>query len=69
VAPELVARGAQPPATGAADVFSLAALAFELLARRQLLPVGARLAEYESRVASLTLVDMTGGCVLGGGGG
>ena len=41
-------------------MFSLGAVAFELLARRPLLPVGHRLAEYESRVHSLTLMDMTG---------
>ncbi len=33
---------------------------FELFARRQLLPVGHSLADYESRVHSLTLVDMSG---------
>lgn len=36
------------------------AVAFELLARRQLLPVGRSLADYESRVHSLSLMDMTG---------
>lgn len=35
-------------------------VAFELFAQRQLLPVSHSLAEYESRVHSLTLVDMTG---------
>lgn len=33
---------------------------FELFARRQLLPVGHSLADYESRVHSLMLVDMSG---------
>lgn len=47
-----------PPA---ADVFSLGAIAFELLTRRQLLPVGSHLVEYESRVHSLPLMDMAGG--------
>ena len=36
------------------------AVAFELLARRQLLPVGQSLADYESRVHSLPLMDMSG---------
>jgi hypothetical protein len=61
VAPELVAASATTTVTGAADVFSLGAVAFELLARLQLLPVGHNLAEYESRVHSLTLMDMPGG--------
>ncbi|EFN53517.1 hypothetical protein CHLNCDRAFT_136879 [Chlorella variabilis] len=55
VAPELVAGGGAG-ITGAADVFSLGALAFQLLTRRQLLPVGHSLGEYESRLHSLTLV-------------
>ena len=36
------------------------AVTLELLTRRQLLPVGSRLADYESRVHSLALVDMAG---------
>ena len=44
-------------------------IAFELFARRSLLPVGQSLADYESRVHSLTLVDMSGepegGCLIG----
>ncbi|PRW61454.1 SCY1 2 [Chlorella sorokiniana] len=59
VAPELVASGSAG-VTGAADVFSLGCITFELSARRQLLPVGHSLADYESRVHSLTLVDMSG---------
>lgn len=56
---------ASPPSSAAADVFSLGAVAFELLARRQLLAVGSSLADYESKVHSLTMVDMTGGCTRG----
>lgn len=41
-------------------------MALELLCRRQLLPVGGRLEEYEARVHSLGLLDMTGGHLGGG---
>ena len=64
-----MAASATTTVTGAADVFALGAVAFELLARRQLLPVGHNLAEYESRVHSLTLMDMSGGWVGGWAGG
>ena len=60
-----MAASATTTVTGAADVFALGAVAFELLARRELLPVGHNLAEYESRVHSLTLMDMSGGWVGG----
>jgi SCY1-like protein 2 len=61
VAPELaVAAGAAPRVLASADVFSLATVAFELITRRQLLPVRHSLADYESRVHSLALVDMAG---------
>lgn len=43
-APELVAAGAGTRITASADVFSLAAVAYEALAKRQLLPVGSNLA-------------------------
>lgn len=43
-APELVAAGAGTRITASADVFSLAAVAYEALAKRQLLPVASNLA-------------------------
>lgn len=48
------------PTASAAAPAPAGAVAFELLARRQLLPVGSNLAEYESRVHSLPLMDMAG---------
>jgi hypothetical protein len=42
-------------------LFSLGAMAFELLTWRQLLLVGRHQVEHESRVRSLPLMGMTGG--------
>ncbi|GAB4813447.1 hypothetical protein N2152v2_000493 [Parachlorella kessleri] len=63
-APELVAAGPSNLISSSADVFSLAAVAYEALAKQQLLPVGFSLAEYESRVASITMVELSG-CPIG----
>lgn len=61
-APELVAGSMASSAvrvTGAADVFSLAALTYELLSQKQLLPVGCSAGEHCARVGSLGSADMT----------
>lgn len=42
------------------SVMLCSCVTFELFTRRQLLPVGHSLADYESRVHSLMLVDMSG---------
>lgn len=57
LAPELALNKTSQP-TSAADVFSLAAVAFELLVGRQLLPVR-DLIEYSSSINSLPFIDMS----------
>lgn len=57
-APELVAAASMAtasdaPLSGAADCFSLAAITYQLLTGRQLLPVGSSTGEYRSRLGSL----------------
>lgn len=46
--------------TPAADVFSLAILAFELWAGHQLLPVRSNLHDYRAKLAVLGTADMAG---------
>jgi hypothetical protein len=46
--------------SGAADCFSLAALSYQLLTGRQLLPVGSSTGEYRSRLSGLSSADMSG---------
>lgn len=59
-APELVASSSSPTITSSSDVFSLALVTYEALTRRQLLPVENRLADYESKLASIALMDLAG---------
>jgi len=54
VAPELVARGRGVAILPAADVFSLAAVTYELITHRSLLPPNCSLVEYEMRIADVT---------------
>lgn len=44
----------------ACDVFSLAAITYELVKGKPLLPVGSSLGEYRSRLSMLSGVDMSG---------
>ncbi|KAF8073098.1 Scyl2 [Scenedesmus sp. PABB004] len=62
-APELVGgclASSDVALSGAADCFSLAALAAQLLTGRQLLPVGSSTGEYRSRLAGLPSADLSG---------
>ncbi|WIA29467.1 hypothetical protein OEZ86_011968 [Tetradesmus obliquus] len=62
-APELVGgcmASSAASLSGAADCFSLAALCYQLLAGRQLLPVGSSTGDYRSRLSGLGSADMSG---------
>ncbi len=61
-APELVAgstSSSDARITPACDVFSLGAIAYELLAAKQLLPVGSSGGEYRARLGMLGTADMS----------
>ncbi len=53
VAPELVASSTQAGITPSSDMFSLGAVAYELLTKRQLLPVGRWASSAVSRMGSV----------------
>ncbi|WIA09380.1 hypothetical protein OEZ85_008786 [Tetradesmus obliquus] len=61
-APELVGgcMASSAASLSGADCFSLAALCYQLLAGRQLLPVGSSTGEYRSRLSGLGSADMSG---------
>lgn len=59
VAPELIAASATPAGlSSAADTYSFAALAYEVLARQPLMPLRSTPAEVVGRLAGLALMDM-----------
>lgn len=62
-APELVGGcldSSDVSLSGAADCFSLAALTYQLLTGKQVLPVGSSTGEYRSRLSMLASADMSG---------